>query len=216
MAATLLAPRFLRALGRGRLPAPRPRTSSGKGEGASADSEEVSPLGLGWLLFLAAGCLAGSNWLAADLSERFGWKVPSILILTTAALVLAQIRPMQKVRGSNALGMFTVYLFLAVIGALCDIEALSQIGRIGSTLALFVTVLVAVHAFVVFGLTLWLRADADVAAVASQANIGGGTSALALARSLGRGDLTLPAILVGSLGNALGTYLGFLTAGLLG
>ena len=45
--------------------------------------------------------------------------------------------------------------------------------------------------------------------------IGGSTSALALARSLGRGDLALPGILVGALGNALGTYLGFLTAALL-
>ncbi len=49
-------------------------------------------------------------------------------------------------------------------------------------------------------------------AVASQANIGGGTSALALARSLNRPDLVLPAILIGSLGLALGTYLGFFTA----
>ena len=51
--------------------------------------------------------------------------------------------------------------------------------------------------------------------MASQANVGGGTSALALARSLGRSDLVLPAILVGSLGMAVGTYLGFLTADLL-
>ncbi len=56
------------------------------------------------------------------------------------------------------------------------------------------------------------RADPDVVAVASQANIGGGTSALALARSLNRLDLVLPAILIGSLGLALGTYLGFFTA----
>ena len=51
-----------------------------------------------------------------------------------------------------------------------------------------------------------------MSAVASQANIGGSTSALALAKSLGRSDLMLPAILVGALGNAVGTYLGFLTA----
>ena len=40
--------------------------------------------------------------------------------------------------------------------------------------------------------------------IASQANIGGGASAIALAEAFDRKDLILPAILVGSLGNALG------------
>ena len=39
-----------------------------------------------------------------------------------------------------------------------------------------------------------------------------GTSALALAKSLGRGDLVLPGILAGSLGTALGTFAGFAVA----
>ena len=73
------------------------------------------------------------------------------------------------------------------------------------------TVIVAVHGAVSFGLGALFRIDPDIVAVASQANIGGGTSALALARSLDRPDLTLPAILVGSLGYGIGTYLGFLT-----
>jgi uncharacterized membrane protein len=75
-----------------------------------------------------------------------------------------------------------------------------------------VTVVIVVHGSIQFGLAALLRLDVNMAAVASQANIGGGTSALALARSLGRPDLVLPAILVGSLGNALGTYLGFFVA----
>ncbi len=58
--------------------------------------------------------------------------------------------------------------------------------------------------------------DLETAAVAAQANIGGSISALALARSLGLGDLELPAILVGSIGLVLGSYLGFLVAALLG
>jgi uncharacterized membrane protein len=52
-------------------------------------------------------------------------------------------------------------------------------------------------------------------AIASQANIGGSSSALALAKSISRDDLMLAAVLIGSLGNGLGTYLGFLIADLL-
>ena len=46
-------------------------------------------------------------------------------------------------------------------------------------------------------------------AIASQANVGGSASAIALAETFDRKDLILPSILVGTLGNAIGTYLGF-------
>ncbi|RME37327.1 MAG: DUF819 family protein, partial [Planctomycetota bacterium] len=105
-----------------------------------------------------------------------------------------------------------VYLFLAVIGAFCDVAALNAIGRIGLLLLAIIAVTVTVHALILFLTGAAFRIDPDIVAVASQANIGGGTSALALARSLGRDDLTLPAVLVGSLGYAMGTYLGFFTA----
>ena len=57
--------------------------------------------------------------------------------------------------------------------------------------------------------------DWDMIAVASQANIGGNTTAIAAAESLQRPDLLLPGMLVGSLGNAIGTYVGFAVAALL-
>lgn len=112
--------------------------------------------------------------------------------------------------------MFAVYLFLAVIGALCDVDALMEIGPLGVSLLAFVAVTVTVHGLIVYSAAAALKIDPELASVASQANVGGGTSALALARSLGRSDLVLPAILVGSLGMAVGTYLGFLTADMLG
>ena len=85
----------------------------------------------------------------------------------------------------------------------------------GFMLFVFIAIAVAIHGLVIFGLGAIFRIDPDIVAVASQANIGGGTSALALARSLGRPDLTVPAVLIGSLGYALGTYLGFFSAGFL-
>ncbi|MDX5338586.1 MAG: DUF819 family protein, partial [Cyclobacteriaceae bacterium] len=47
------------------------------------------------------------------------------------------------------------------------------------------------------------------------ANVGGNTTAFAAAESLNRPDLLIPGVLVGSLGNALGTYVGFAVAGML-
>lgn len=75
--------------------------------------------------------------------------------------------------------------------------------------------LVLIHALIVFGIGAFTKQDWDVLGIASQANIGGATSALALAKSLNRPDLQLPAVLVGTLGNAIGTYLGILVAEIL-
>lgn len=110
------------------------------------------------------------------------------------------------------LGMFAVYVFLAVIGASCDFAALSRLGMVGVRVAVLASVCVGIHGLLTFGAAAVLRFDPVLAAVASQANVGGGTTALALARSLQREDLVLPAILVGSLGTALGTFLGFWVA----
>ena len=177
-----------------------------------ADREAVDPTELAILLGAAAAALWASNASAQALAER-GVQVPSMLILTSLALALAQIPFVARLRGPNLLGMFAVYLFLAVIGAFCDVAAVGELGRDGAILLLFVTVCLLVHGAITFGFAWVAKMDFDVAAIASQANIGGGTTALALARGLGRPQLVLPAILVGSLGTAAGTFVGFFVAG---
>lgn len=57
--------------------------------------------------------------------------------------------------------------------------------------------------------------DWDMVAIASQGNMGGGASAIALAETFERNELIFPAILVGAVGTALGSYLGFLVVNLL-
>ncbi|MGD8374879.1 MAG: DUF819 family protein [Acidobacteriota bacterium] len=214
MAATVALPRLLAPLW--------PSRSASGGLDADAhlppgdEIETTSVFDMSVVIALGVAAVATSDALASGLRRLTGIDLPSVLVLTTLALVLAQLPVVQRLRGTRVLGLFAVYLFLAVIGALCDVEALVRIGGLAPALVGFVAILIGVHGLLTFGAARALRIDADVAAVASQANIGGGTSALALARSLGRGDLELPAILVGSLGNALGNYLGFLVAFWLG
>jgi uncharacterized membrane protein len=182
---------------------------------AHPDAETVSPTGFGLLLALGAA-VVGMSRVLAGLAADAGVRVPEMLILTTIALCLAQVPAVRRIRGARLFGMVAVLLFLAAIGALCDVSELVRTGPLGVSLSLFVVVAVLVHGVVIFGGAWLLRMDPVLAAVASQANIGGGTSALALARSLGRSDLVASALLTGSLGNAVGTYLGFLTAAILG
>lgn len=155
--------------------------------------------------------LVGLGVLSIYLSQQIAQWIPSIpvvLIQTTFALLLAQIPAINQLAGSRMLGLLCVYLFLAVIGAYCDIPALVKDGKLAFTLLGIITVLVLVHASIVFGIGALLKQDWDMLGIASQANIGGASSALALAKSLHRPDLQLPAVLIGVLGNAIGTYLG--------
>ncbi len=179
--------------------------------GIEEDTESVHPIDLGVVLALGLGALLLSETLAGWFAQQ-GFTVPSIILITIFALVIAQFPVAQRLRGAQVLGMFAVYLFLAVIGAFCDLASLASAGQLGLTIFLMASITVLFHGLFTYGAARLMKMDLAAASVASQANIGGGTSALALARSLGRKDLVLPAVLLGALGNALGTFLGFWAA----
>lgn len=213
MVACVALPRLLISL----WPAPRIAAKTADAELPIDDEIETTTVfDMSIVIGLGIAGVALADFAAAELRTLTGIAIPSTLILTTLALILAQFSFVKQLRGARLLGLFAVYLFLAVIGALCDVEALIAMGQLAPVLGTFVCVMVAVHGLIVFGAARLMKFDLATAAVASQANIGGSTSALALARSLGRGDLELPAILVGSVGLVLGNYLGFLIAALLG
>jgi uncharacterized membrane protein len=210
MIATIGAPRLLTPIWRRARTGEQPAASAPL-LGIEEDTEAVHPFDLAVVMALGIGAHLASLELASFFAER-GVALPSILLLTVFALLLAQLPVVARLRGSRLLGLLAVYLFLAVIGAFADVARLGELGSLGVTLLLFATIIVAVHGAVIFVAAWLLRLDLATAAVASQANIGGGTSALALARSLGREDLIVPGILMGSLGNAIGTFAGFFVA----
>lgn len=177
--------------------------------------ESLGPKSLSLMLFLGGASLLASRWMT-DVFAAWGLSIPSILILTTIALILAQFKAIQSIRGAKLMGMFSVYIFLAVVGAFCEIGALFEVGSHAFDIFLFTTMIVVLHGVFLVLCGLIFKSDWTIIAIASQANIGGAGTALALAKSASRNDLILPAILAGSLGSGLGTYLGFLVAGLLG
>lgn len=202
--ATLILPKYLQKL------FPRKKLASAYSGEKSQGIEYVSISSLASLLALGLLGITVSKVLV-------GWfpQVPEIIFLTTLALILAQFPSVQQLYGKHTIGFFMILIFLAVIGTLCDFGALAQTGELAGTLMLFVGLLVLIHGLVIFGVGAMLKMDWDVIAVASQANVGGNTTAIASAESLNRPDLLIPGVLVGSLGNALGTYVGFVVAGIL-
>ncbi len=168
------------------------------------ESSSLSIHAVSILTFVTGAAMVFSDWMAEMLN------VPSILILTTIALILAQVKFFQGFKESKILGLFLIYLFLSVVGAYCELSALSGAGEIVIYVLLYLSLVIFIH-FMIILLAGWLlKYDWEMVSVASQANVGGSSSALALARSLKRDDLLLAAVLIGALGNAIGTYLGFL------
>jgi len=202
MVATIALPQFLQA----RIPRTKKITTTNEvlTEKDINDTEKMNPMNASVLIALGCIALVISNYIESWI------QIPSILTLTTMSLLLAQLPFIQKLNGSRVLGILGIYLFLAVIGAYCELIALPKIGQVATYLLLFALILVVVHGLFTFTIGYLFKVDWDIIAMASQANVGGSGSAIALARSLERNDLLLPAILIGTLGNAIGTYLGFM------
>lgn len=198
MIITLAIPLFMRKIWKDR------QISTPSHEHDSEDYKKIDGPTLAWLLVL--GVFA---YFVSDLLAQFFPKIPFMLIISTLGILAAQIPFIHNLKGTETLGLYLIYLFLAVVGAYCELGAVVALQEIGMTLFLFTGLVVLIHGLLTLLLGGLTFRDWDMIAIASQANIGGGTSALALAESFDRKELILPAILIGSLGNALGTYLGF-------
>ncbi|WOJ98518.1 DUF819 family protein [Congregibacter brevis] len=135
--------------------------------------------------------------------------IPMIIWLTTLVLVLAQFRVVKNLSGALVLGNYLLLLFLATNGA---VSVIARIIEIGPAIFYFALGTVLIHGVIIFGVGIMLKIDSTVIAIASQANIGGASSAMAIAGARGVPNLILPGIAVGLLGTALGNYVGLLLA----
>ena len=156
--------------------------------------------------FFGLAAITLGAMVAARLAEAAVPAVPAVLWLTTIALVLGHTAPVRKLRGAPVLGNSLLYLFLAGNGAQ---SLVSEMLAAGPALFLFALTTVTIHGLVIFGVGRLLKFDAGTLVVASQANIGGAASAVAIATARGYGDKLLPGIAVALAGYAVGNYLGF-------
>ena len=104
---------------------------------------------------------------------------------------------------STQVGVVAMQLFVAAIGAAGRVRGLA---RSGVWLAPFSAVQLAVHFCVLGAAKTFFGLPIRELAVASNAAVGGPTTAAAMATAKGWDDLVLPALLVGILGYATGTF----------
>lgn len=204
--------------------------SSKRGKGAiadevvvTADATDDSAPSLHQMLYSSVGAIKledialmavivlGTLWVS-DWLGTIAAPIPSVLFLTTIALLLAQLAPVRALHGPGVIGNYLVLLFLSSNGAM---SVVANIVVIGPPIVYFAAITVGVHGVIIFGVGRLVGLDLKTLAVASQANVGGPASAMALATARGYSDRLLPGVAVGLLGYAAGNYVGFGVAAVL-
>ncbi len=171
--------------------------------GAYWENRTVTLLGMAGSLAVAAVACAAGYGIAAWM----GWRGGGILVLTALVVAVATLAPraLRGLDGAEELGTLLMQVFFATIGASANIGVVL---RVGPRLVVFAAVILLVHLAVILAAGRVLRLDLAEVVIASNANMGGPTTAAAMAVARRWETLVIPAILCGTLGYAIATFVG--------
>lgn len=179
-------------------------------------------LSLGASMAIVAVAFTVSKWLKGILGEDsnmatnmlFSLVTDKYLLLTSLTLlVIALFRNgVRKLDGSQELGTYGIYLFFVVIGIPASIPLIIQNAPL---LFVFTLTVAMVNLLITLIFGKLLKFSIEEIVLACNANIGGPTTAAALAIGKGWRDLIGPILLIGTVGYIIGNYVGMFIYGLI-
>jgi uncharacterized membrane protein len=162
---------------------------------------------VGLAVVLTAACLKAGALLppVGQVLSAFSW---AIILLTTAALLLS-LTPLARLEeaGASTLGYAGFYLLLASVGAQGDLRKVVSHPQF----ILLGVIVILVHAILLFATLRLMRAPLFFLGAASQACVGGYSSA-PLVAAIYHPAMAPVGLLLAVLGNVVGTYLGLAVA----
>ncbi|WP_077928867.1 DUF819 family protein [Wohlfahrtiimonas populi] len=163
------------------------------------------------LAFKASSLLKAFFGAPSNILEEiaFGLITDKYLLLTTFTLVALLIfrKQFAKLHGAQELGTYAIYLFFVVIAMPASIALIVQKAPI---LFVFVIVVMLVNLIWSLGVGKLFKFTLEEIILACNANVGGPTTAAALAISQGWTKLIGPILVVGTVGYIVGNYIGTL------
>ena len=116
------------------------------------------------------------------------------------------------IKGAQEIGTFLIYIFFVVVGVPASITLIIQKSPL---LLLYCGIMVLINMLVTFIVAKIFKFSLEEAILASNANIGGPTTAAAMAISKGWSKLVGPILIVGTFGYIVGNYFGLLVGNIL-
>ena len=136
------------------------------------------------------------------------------LIITTVTMICASIFSnfFSNLGGAQEIGTYLIYIFFVVIGVPASIQSIIMNSPL---LLVFCFVVVLINMLVTFICAKLFKFNLEEAILASNACIGGPTTAAAMAVSKGWTKLIAPIMLIGTLGYVIGNYCGIIVGNFL-
>lgn len=168
------------------------------------ESKEWSIKDIAWMLAIGFVVTEVATILAGYFNSSFS-SAARILLVTTISIIIAQLKPVKKLKGNLDLGLFVALFFLCTIGFSVDIKEF-----LGSTFTITLYCFSIIFASFVFhlGITRLLKIKYQYVILSIVGAIADGPTSALVAASAKWNSLVSVAVVMGVIGGVLGNYAG--------
>ncbi|AXU27415.1 TPA: DUF819 family protein [Clostridioides difficile] len=172
------------------------------------ESKEWSIKDIAWMLAIGFVVTEVSTILAGYFNSSFS-SAARILLVTTISIIIAQLKPVKKLKGNLDLGLFVALFFLCTIGFSVDIKEF-----LGSTFTITLYCFSIIFASFVFHLSITrlLKIKYQYVILSIVGAIADGPTSALVAASAKWNSLVSVAVVMGVIGGVLGNYAGISVA----
>lgn len=172
------------------------------------ESKEWSIKDIAWMLAIGFVVTEVSTILAGYFNSSFS-SAARILLVTTISIIIAQLKPVKKLKGNLDLGLFVALFFLCTIGFSVDIKEF-----LGSTFTITLYCFSIIFTSFVFhlGITRLLKIKYQYVILSIVGAIADGPTSALVAASAKWNSLVSVAVVMGVIGGVLGNYAGISVA----